>query len=61
MNKDNRRKLHIKIAKLMQQPEWLNFVPEQFNEFYGTVRPRGKKALLVIDGNMASFYDKNGH
>lgn len=45
----------------MQQPEWLNFVPEQFDEFYGTARPRGKKALLVIDGNMASFYDKNGY
>ena len=38
----------------------MNFVPEEFHNFYGSAKPKGKQAILVIDGSYASFYDKRG-
>ena len=36
-------------------------VPEELEKFYVAARPKGKTAIVVIDGSVASFYDKRGY
>ena len=55
-----KKKLRKKVARLFQTPEWMNHIPEELEKFYVGVRPKGKTALLIIEGKKVVFYDKHG-
>lgn len=51
---------HARLARRMQNPDWLTSLPQDLGQFMMYARPAGKRVLLVLKGSKVAVVSKHG-